>query len=284
MKKYFCLLLFNFSPDYLYRYIQISKKSSSAPEADRLETIIEAREITKIFVSRRTKITAVEGVTFDIYKGEIFGMIGPNGAGKSTTFAMLTTLIKPTSGTIKVGGFDVEKEDDKIRQIIGVVPQQHSLYSDLTARENLELMGNLYDVPEKTMEERIDYYLKLVNLEKHSNRFTGGFSGGMKQRLSVISAVIHDPQIIFWDEPTTGLDPQTRQAIWKLARKFNKEGKTLIFTTHYMDEADKLCDRVAIMNSGRLVDLDTPENLKEKSGSTNLEEVFIHLTGEEIRD
>jgi ABC-2 type transport system ATP-binding protein len=245
---------------------------------------IEVRNLTKVFFARRTKITAVDNISFDVSKGEVFGMIGPNGAGKSTTFAMMTTLIKPTSGTIKVSGFDVGKEDARIRQIIGVVPQQHSLYSDLTARENLELMGNLYDVPRKVMEERIEYYLKLVNLEEHADRFTGRFSGGMKQRLSVISAVIHDPEIIFWDEPTTGLDPQTRQAIWKLARKFNKEGKTLIFTTHYMDEADKLCDRVAIMNAGKLVALDKPENLKKASNSTGLEEVFIHLTGEEIRD
>lgn len=249
-----------------------------------MESIVEIRDLTKVFKARRAKITAVDHISFDVNKGEIFGMIGPNGAGKSTTFAMISTLIKPTSGTIKVAGFDVEKEDYRIRPIIGIVPQQYSLYSDLTARENLELMGNLYDVPRKLMEERIEYYLKLVNLEDHADRFTGRFSGGMKQRLSVISAVIHDPEIIFWDEPTTGLDPQTRQAIWKLARKFNTEGKTLIFTTHYMEEADKLCDRVAIMNMGKLVALDTPENLKTGSNSTSLEEVFIHLTGEEIRD
>lgn len=249
-----------------------------------MEPIIEVRDLTRVFISRRAKITAVDSVNFDIYKGEIFGMIGPNGAGKSTIFALLSTLIKPTSGSIKVAGFDVEKDDERIRRIIGVVPQQYSLYSDLTARENLELMGNLYEVPRNVMEERIEYYLKLVHLEAHADRFTGRFSGGMKQRLSVISAVIHDPEIIFWDEPTTGLDPQTRQAIWKLARKFNSEGKTLIFTTHYMDEADKLCDRVAIMNTGKLVALDTPVNLKEKSNSATLEEVFIHLTGEDIRD
>jgi ABC-2 type transport system ATP-binding protein len=249
-----------------------------------LEPIIEVRNLTKIFTSRRAKVTAVDDISFDVFKGEIFGMIGPNGAGKSTTFAMMSTLIRPTSGSIKVSGFDVEKEDDRIRPIIGIVPQQFSLYSDLTARENLELMGKLYDVPGKVMEERIEYYLKLVNLEAQADRFTGRFSGGMKQRLSVISAVIHDPEIIFWDEPTTGLDPQTRQAIWKLARKFNTEGKTLIFTTHYMEEADKLCDRVAIMNYGKLMALDTPENLKRASNSTSLEDVFIHLTGEEIRD
>ncbi len=248
------------------------------------EPIIEVRDLTKIFVARRAKIMAVDHISLDVVKGEIFGMIGPNGAGKSTTFAMMSTLIKPTTGTIRVASLDVEKDDAKIRQIIGVVPQQYSLYSDLTARENLELMGNLYDVPRKLMEERIEYYLDLVNLESHADRLTGRFSGGMKQRLSVISAVIHDPEIIFWDEPTTGLDPQTRQAIWKLAGKFNKEGKTLIFTTHYMEEADKLCDRVAIMNVGKLVALDKPDNLKRASNSTNLEDVFIHLTGEEIRD
>jgi ABC-2 type transport system ATP-binding protein len=249
-----------------------------------LEPIIEVRDLTKVFMARRMKITAVDHVSFDIIKGEIFGMIGPNGAGKSTTFAMMTTLIKPTGGSIKVAGLDANKDAEKIRQIIGIVPQQHSLYPDLTARENLELMGNLYDVPKKVMEERIEYYLKLVKLETQAERFTGGFSGGMKQRLSVVCAVIHDPEIIFWDEPTTGLDPQTRQAIWKLSMKFNNEGKTLIFTTHYMEEADKLCNRVAIMNSGKLVALDTPENLKKMSNSTTLEEVFIHLTGEEIRD
>lgn len=249
-----------------------------------MEPIIEVRNLTKVFISRGKRITAVSGVSFDVFKGEIFGMIGPNGAGKSTTYAMMTTLIKPTSGSIKVAGFDVKKEDDRIRPIIGIVPQKLSLYPDLTARENLELMGNLYHVPEKVKEERIEYYLKLINLETHADHFTGGFSGGMKQRLSVISAVIHDPQIIFWDEPTTGLDPQTRQAIWKLAQKFNEDGKTLIFTTHYMEEADRLCDRVAIMNLGKLVALDSPANLKEKSESTNLEEVFIRLTGEEVRD
>ncbi len=251
---------------------------------NKLETIIEVRNLTKVFFSRGRRITAVDDVSFDVFEGEIFGMIGPNGAGKSTTFAMMTTLIKPTSGSIKVAGFDVEKEDDMIRAVIGIVPQKLSLYPDLTARENLELMGNLYDVPKKVKEEKIEYYLKLVNLETQADRLTGGFSGGMKQRLSVISAVIHDPQIIFWDEPTTGLDPQTRQAIWKLAREFNKEEKTLIFTTHYMDEADKFCDRVAIMNAGKLMALDNPENLKKASNSTSLEEVFIHLTGEEIRD
>ena len=249
-----------------------------------METIIEVKELTKVFKTGRNELIAVDHISFEIYKGEIFGMIGPNGAGKSTTFAMMTTLVKPTGGRIIVSGLDTEKDPGMIRQKIGVVPQQHSLYADLTARENLELMGNLYDVPNKLMEERIDYYLKLVNLETHSDRFTGGFSGGMKQRLSVICAVIHDPEIIFWDEPTTGLDPQTRQAIWRLAMKFNKEGKTLIFTTHYMEEADKLCNRVAIMNAGKLVALDTPENLKLMSNSTSLEDVFIHLTGKEIRD
>lgn len=226
----------------------------------------------------------MDDVSFDVFDGEIFGMIGPNGAGKSTTFSVLTTLIKPTSGKIKVAGFDVETEDDKIRPIIGIVPQKLSLYPDLTARENLELMGNLYGVPKDLLNERIEYYLRLVKLEDHADRFTGGFSGGMKQRLSVICAILHDPQIIFWDEPTTGLDPQTRRSIWNFAKKFNSEGKTLIFTTHYMEEADELCDRVAIMNLGKLVAVDSPAALEEKSRCKNLEGVFIHLTGEEVRD
>ena len=249
-----------------------------------MEPIIEVKNLVKVFHSRGRTITAVNDVSFGVFKGEIFGMIGPNGAGKSTTFSVMTTLLKPTAGSVKVAGFDVEKQDDKIRPLIGIVPQKLSLYPLLTARENLELMGNLYNVPKKVMEEKIDYYLKLVGLEASADRFTGGFSGGMKQRLSVISAVIHDPEILFWDEPSTGLDPQTRQAIWRLARKFNSEGKTLIFTTHYMEEADNLCDRVAVMNLGKIVALDDPETLKKNTGGANLEEVFIHFTGEEVRD
>ena len=249
-----------------------------------METIIEVKNLVKIFNSRGRKIVAVNDVSFNVNKGEIFGMIGPNGAGKSTTFSMMTTLLKPTSGSIKVAGFDVEKEDDKIRPLVGIVPQKLSLYPLLTARENMELMGNLYGVPKKEMDERVDYYLKLVGLEASADRYAGGFSGGMKQRLSVIAAVIHEPEILFWDEPSTGLDPQTRQAIWRLARRFNSEGKTLIFTTHYMEEADNLCNRVAVMNLGKIVALDDPEVLKEHTGSKNLEEVFIHYTGEEVRD
>jgi ABC-2 type transport system ATP-binding protein len=240
--------------------------------------------LVKIFNSRGRKIVAVNGVSFDISKGEIFGMIGPNGAGKSTLFSMLTTLTKPTSGEITVGGFDVEKEGDKIRPFIGIVPQKLSLYEDLTARENLELMGDLYEVPHELSKERISHYLKLVGLENHSDILTRGFSGGMKQRLSVIAAVIHDPQILFWDEPTTGLDPQTRQSIWQLARKFNSEGKTMIFTTHYMEEAEDICNRVAVMNEGKIVALDSPKELKLKAGVETLEEAFIHFTGEMIKD
>jgi ABC-2 type transport system ATP-binding protein len=245
-----------------------------------MEPIIEVKNLVKTFDSRGKKITAVNDVSFTVFKGEIFGMIGPNGAGKSTTFSMLTTLTKPTSGNIKVSGLDVGKQDDRIRPIIGIVPQKLSLYPLLTARENLKFMGKLYNIPKKVIEERIDYYLRLVGLEDSADRFTEGFSGGMKQRLSVICAVMHDPQILFWDEPSTGLDPQTRQAIWKLARKFNEDGKTLIFTTHYMEEAENICDRVAVMNLGKMVALDNPEVLKETSGSLNLEQVFMHFTGE----
>ncbi|PAV13311.1 hypothetical protein ASJ81_18180 [Methanosarcina spelaei] len=247
-----------------------------------MEPIIEVKNLVKTFDSRGKKITAVNDVSFTVFKGEIFGMIGPNGAGKSTTFSMLTTLTKPTSGNIKVSGLDVGKQDDRIRPIIGIVPQKLSLYPLLTARENLKFMGKLYNIPKKVMEERIDYYLRLVGLEDSADRFTEGFSGGMKQRLSVICAVMHDPQILFWDEPSTGLDPQTRQAIWKLARKFNEDGKTLIFTTHYMEEAENICDRVAVMNLGKMVALDNPEVLKETSGSLNLEQVFMHFTGEGV--
>ncbi|MFQ6071363.1 MAG: ABC transporter ATP-binding protein [Methanosarcinales archaeon] len=248
------------------------------------ESIVEIKDLTKIYKTRRGKLTAVDHVSFKVFHGEMFGMIGPNGAGKSTIFNMMTTLIKPTSGSIKIAGYDLNKDASKIRRIIGVVPQQSSLYLDLTARENLQLMGDLYEIPKYLQEERIERFLKLVALSEHADRYVSGFSGGMKQRLSVICAMMHDPEILFWDEPTTGLDPQTRKALWDLALKLKARGKTLIFTTHYMDEADKLCDRVAIMNSGKLIALDPPDNLKRNHQGNNLEEVFMHLTGEHIRD
>ncbi len=247
--------------------------------------VIETKDLSKEYYSSklsRQKINALNNFTFNVEEGEIFGLLGPNGAGKTTLIKMLLAITFPTRGTAKIFGLDASSH--KWKNKVGYLPEKVAFYEDLTARENLELMGDLYNVPKPVMEEKIDYYLRLVGLEASADRYTGGFSGGMKQRLSVIAAVLHDPQILFWDEPSTGLDPQTRNVIWKLARKFNGEGKTLIFTTHYMEEADNLCNRVAVMDSGKMVALDDPDILKEKTGSTNLEEVFVHFTGEEVRD
>lgn len=246
-----------------------------------MKSIISVTNLYKIFSSRNRKVIAVNDVSFDICKGEIFGLIGPNGAGKSTIFSILSTLSLPTKGTVKIDEYDVVLNDNKIRPIIGIVPQKISLYPDLTAVENLEYISKLYGLSKQMMNYRISYYLKLVNLYEHGNRLLGDFSGGMKQRLSIISAMIHDPRILYWDEPTVGLDPQTRQSLWSLAKKFNAEGKTIVFTTHYMEEAEQLCDRVAIINLGKLIALDTPHNLKAQNNSHSLEEVFMNLTKSE---
>ncbi len=223
------------------------------------ESVIQVSGLTKQFDG----FTAVDHINFDVKKGEIFGFLGPNGAGKSTTIRMLCTLSRPSAGIASVAGYDVVKEDSRVRQHIGLVSEKLIMYNDLTARENLRLFGELYDLPKDVLLKRIDKLLTFVRMEKWADARIGTFSTGMKQRINVIRALVNQPEILFLDEPTIGLDPQSTVEIRELVKRINIEnGTTIILTTHMMVEADLLCDRIGIIDRGKIVALDTPANLK----------------------
>jgi len=230
------------------------------------ESVIVVSDLTKQF----NGFSAVDHVTFDVRKGEIFGFLGPNGAGKSTTIRMLCTLSRPSGGSAKVAGFDVVKEDSKVREHIGLVSEKLIMYNDLTARENLRLFGELYDIPKAVLKQRIEDLLKFVRMEKWADARIATFSTGMKQRINVIRALVNQPEILFLDEPTLGLDPQSSVEIRELIRRINAEHETtMILTTHIMVEADQLCDRIGIIDRGKIVALDTPANLKKVVSGTD---------------
>jgi len=223
---------------------------------------IEIKNLTKQF----NGFTAVDSISLEINEGELFGLLGPNGAGKTTTLNMLSTLLKPTSGNATVNGFEL-RDQDKVRRSIGLVFQDPSLDDELTGLQNLELHGRLYHMPAQLREQRIEQVLKLVELEDKAKHKVKTYSGGMKRRLEIARGLMHHPKILFLDEPTLGLDPQTRRNIWEHIEKLNKAEKlTIILTTHYMEEADYLCDRVAIIDHGKIIASDTPENLKNTLG------------------
>ncbi len=222
--------------------------------------IIETHQLTRSF----NGLTAVDKLDITVEPGEIFGLLGPNGAGKSTTINMLCTILKPTSGHAKVNGFDIVKEATQVRKSIGIVFQDPSIDDRLTGRENLYMHANLYGVPPSEQKSRIDEILKLVELEDRANDLLRTYSGGMRRRLELGRGLIHYPKVLFLDEPTVGLDPQTRDHIWKYIRELKKAHDiTIVLTTHYMDEADRLCDRIGIIDYGKLIALDTPTKLKD---------------------
>jgi len=210
--------------------------------------------------------TAVDNLTLNVKKGELFGFLGPNGAGKTTTISMLTTLIAPSAGNAVVAGFDLREQGAFVRSRIGVVPQQFSLFEELTPTENLWYIGELYEMDRNVVKQRTEEILKIVTLYDKRDVQAGTFSGGMKQRLSVAAGLLHSPEIIFMDEPTTGLDPQSRIALRELTQKLNETGMTVIYTTHDMAEADVLCHRIGIMDHGKLIALGTPQELKALKG------------------
>jgi ABC-2 type transport system ATP-binding protein len=225
--------------------------------------MIETVDLTKRFGS----LTAVDRINLKVEPGEIFGLLGPNGAGKSTTISMLCTILKPTSGTATVNGYDIVREPGQVRKSIGIVFQDPSIDDRLTGRENMEMHADLYDVPRNVMHGRIDEVLKLVELDDRASSPVSTYSGGMRRRLEIARSLIHYPKVLFLDEPTIGLDPQSRDHIWSYIRDLKKrENITIILTTHYMDEADKLCDRIAIIDRSKVVALDTPHALKEQLG------------------
>lgn len=211
--------------------------------------------------------TAVDNISFDIERGEIFGLLGPNGAGKSTTISILATMANPTSGKAFVNGHDIESDEDGVRKSIGIVFQDQSLDDELTAWENMDFHGRLYRIPGDTRRKRTEELLKLVGLDDRKDDLVKTFSGGMRRRLEIARGLLHRPKVLFLDEPTLGLDPQTRNYLWEYIENLNREfGISVIITTHYMDEADRLCDRVGIIDKGRIVALDTPEKLKKSIG------------------
>lgn len=243
--------------------------------------IIEVKNLTKKFGA----IAAVNGVSFGVRKGEIFGFLGPNGAGKTTTIKMLTTLLQPTSGEVFVNGYNAALDPKEVRRSFGIVFQDPSLDDELTAYENMEFHGVLYKVPKDIRRERITQLLHIVELWDRKDSFVKHFSGGMKRRLEIARGLLHHPVILFLDEPTLGLDPQTRNHIWSYIKNLNKEeGVTVFFTTHYMEEADRAAHRIAVIDQGVIIAEDTPSALKQKANAASLEDAFITITGHGIRE
>jgi ABC-2 type transport system ATP-binding protein len=243
--------------------------------------MIRVRNLKKNFGS----VAAVDDVSFDVAAGEIFAFLGPNGAGKTTTIKMLTTLLRPTEGSIELDGLDPLTQQNEARKRFGIVFQDPSLDGDLTAGENLEIHGVLYHVPHKVRIQRMEELLKLFELWDRRNDQVKKFSGGMKRRLEIARGFLHTPKILFLDEPTLGLDPQSRNQLWTHVKKVNEsENVTVFLTTHYMDEADRVAHRIGVIDHGKLVAQGTPREIKDQTGAETLEEAFLTLTGSTIRD
>ena len=250
------------------------------------ETILKIKNLTKVYGDK----TAVDGISFEVKKGEIFGILGPNGAGKTTTLEMIETLRPINGGTILVNGINVAERPNDVKQIIGVQPQTAAFQDKQKLSEIIEMFAAAYGEKVNPRE-----FLEDVDLGDKANDFAESLSGGQRQRLSIATALVHSPKVFFLDEPTTGLDPQARHNLWDLIREVRDKGVTVIMTTHYMDEAELLCDRVAIMDNGKIINLDSPKNLikqllgrgftkEQQPASANLEDVFIDLTGKALRD
>ncbi|MDD5438319.1 MAG: ATP-binding cassette domain-containing protein [Patescibacteria group bacterium] len=243
--------------------------------------MIEVKELTKQF----GQFTAVDKISFDVKPGEIFAFLGPNGAGKTTTIKMLTTLTHPSSGSMRLNGYDPVKNPTEARQSFGIVFQDPSLDDELTAMENMEFHAVLYGISKAERKKRIESLLNFVELWDRRNDLAKTFSGGMRRRLEIARGLLHHPKILFLDEPTLGLDPQTRNHIWSYAVKLSRdEGMTVFFTTHYMEEAEQNADRIAIIDHGQIVAMGTSEDLRNQTNKATLEEAFIELTGSEIRE
>jgi len=243
--------------------------------------MIRARDLVKKFGD----LTAVKGISFEVQRGEIFAFLGPNGAGKTTTIKMLTTLLKPTSGSVELDGLDPATQQNEARKRFGIVFQDPSLDDELTAYENMDFHGALYKVPRKLRQERIALLLNLFELWDRRNDPVKQFSGGMKRRLEIARSLLHTPRIVFLDEPTSGLDPQTRNQVWTHVKKLNEEEQVTVFlTTHYMEEAERVAQRIAIIDHGVIVAQGSPEELKQQTNSETLEGAFLALTGSSIRE
>ena len=234
-------------------------------------------------LTKQYDVLALDHVCLTVGKGELFGLLGPNGAGKTTLINILCGITNPTSGSVHIAGQDILKDMESVKEKIGVCPQEPAIYSYLTGKENVELFGNLYTLPKDILKENSERLFELMGLENDAKRRAGKYSGGMKRRLSLIMAFVNNPEIAFLDEPTVAMDPQSRHAVWNFIRGTRNHSKTIILTTHYMEEAQELCDRVGIIDHGKLIALGTPAELMDEHGAKSLEEVFIQLTGSRIR-
>ncbi len=239
------------------------------------DAVIEVTNLTKKFGD----FTAVDHISFDVKKSEIFGLLGPNGAGKTTTIRMLSTLTRPTEGTATIGGYDIVKNDSKVRELIGLVSEKMIMYDRLTAKENLMFFGKLYSIQKEILDERIDELLELVQLSQWKNSKVGTFSTGMRQRMNVVRALLNMPKVLFLDEPTLGLDPQSTVEVREFVKKINRENETtIILTTHMMNEADILCDRIGIIDHGKISALDTSTNLKNSISGANTTILVLEIS------
>lgn len=245
------------------------------------KTIIEAQNVIKRF----GEITAVDDISFDVHSGEIFAFLGPNGAGKSTTISMLTTMLRPTSGKLLLNNHDVTKEQDSARKSFGIVFQDPALEEELTAYENMKVHAVLYGIPKAEQEERIKELMELVDLWVRKDSLVRTYSGGMRRRLEIARGLLHHPKILFLDEPTLGLDTQTRNLLWDYVEKLSRhEGMTIFFTTHYLDEAENVADRIAIIDHGKIITTGTVRELTKQTDTRTLEEAYLQLTGKDVRD
>ncbi len=250
-----------------------------------MENVITIKGLTKKY----DKKVAVDYISLEIKQGEIFGLLGPNGAGKSTTLNMLCSLIKPTSGDMEIFGLPPEKNRKMINGKIGYVPQELAIHENLKAWENIELFAALYGLKGQQLKTRIEEALSYVKLEEHRNHFVKTFSGGMKRRLNIACALAHQPKLLIFDEPTVGIDPQSRNFILKMIQKMNEEGATILYTSHYMEEIEAVCTRIGIMDNGKIIAVGTKEELvdlvrTEENQEMTLEKVFLTLTGKSLRD
>jgi ABC-2 type transport system ATP-binding protein len=254
---------------------------SAHPSMDDTAPVIRVQHLVKKFGD----VTAVDDVSFDVRRAEIFAFLGPNGAGKTTTIRMLTTLLQPTSGSLELDGLDPTTRRNEVRQRIGVVFQDPSLDQDLTAWENMDIHGVLYGVPRRERHERATRLLELFELADRKGSLVKTFSGGMRRRLEIARGLLHTPRVLFLDEPTLGLDPQSRNQMWTHVQNLNQsDGVTVFLTTHYMDEADRVAHRIAVIDHGRIVAIGSPAELKARTNSESLEQAFLALTGTAIRE
>lgn len=233
---------------------------------------IDAKDLTRTFET----FTAVDHITFDVRIGEVFGFLGANGAGKTTAIRMLTGLLRPSAGKATVAGFDVATQSESVKQVIGYMSQRFSLYDDLTVRENIELYGGIYDIPRADLRDRIARVLAQLKLEKAANDLVRSIPLGWKQKLAFSVALLHDPKVVFLDEPTSGVDPITRRQFWEMIYEAAHHGTTVLVTTHYMDEAE-YCDRISIMVAGKIEALGTPADLKREAGVASVDDLFVKL-------